>query len=158
MFELPPYVDCSASRVTKEGLLSHCLWSPVVSWKAGSFQGRVQAFRRVGMHSHLGETGFTRLWWIQGAISATLAVVRIDKITTKGSLQWGFNGWTFYSFTQTVSPFFFFFWLRRISMATTYFLYIYTRKIHCLKKVKNTVFLSIKEMSRASKNNHFVSI
>jgi hypothetical protein len=63
------------------------------------------------MHSHSGEAGFTQLWWIQGAIFATLSAVGIDKTTTKGPLQWGFNGWTFYSFTQTVSlvSFFFFF-------------------------------------------------
>jgi hypothetical protein len=48
------------------------------------------------MHSHSGEADFTRLWWIQGAISATLTAVGIDKITTKEPLQWGFNGWIFY--------------------------------------------------------------
>jgi hypothetical protein len=55
----------------------------------------VQAFQRVilhgeagsGMHSHSGEAGFTSLWWIQGAIFATLAVVGIDKLTTKGPLH-----------------------------------------------------------------------
>jgi hypothetical protein len=31
---------------------------------------------------------------------------RSRQITTKGPLQWGFNGWTFYSFTQTMSSFF----------------------------------------------------
>jgi hypothetical protein len=74
-------------------------------------------FRRVilhrkdgsGMHSQLGETGFTLLWWTQGALFATLSVVEIDKVTTNGPLQWGFNGWTFYSFTQTMSFGFFFF-------------------------------------------------
>jgi hypothetical protein len=40
------------------------------------------------MHSHSGEAGFTWLWWIQGAISATLTAVGVDKITTKGTLQW----------------------------------------------------------------------
>jgi hypothetical protein len=50
-----------------------------------------------GMHSYLREAGLTQLWWIQEAISATLTVVGVvDKITTKGPLQWGFNGWTFY--------------------------------------------------------------
>jgi hypothetical protein len=46
------------------------------------------------------------MWWIQGTISATLTVVAvIDKKKTKGSLQWGFHGWTFYLFifTQTMS-------------------------------------------------------
>jgi hypothetical protein len=57
------------------------------------------------MHSHSGEAGFTQLWWIQGAIFATLTAVGIDKITTKGALQWGFNGLKFYSFTQTLSFF-----------------------------------------------------
>jgi hypothetical protein len=55
------------------------------------------------MYSHSREAGLTQLWWIQGAISATLTVVGVDKITTKRPLQWGFNGWTFYSFTQTMS-------------------------------------------------------
>jgi hypothetical protein len=59
------------------------------------------------MHSHSGEADFTRLWWIQGAISATLTAVGIDKITTKEPLQCGFNGWIFYSFTQTVFIYFF---------------------------------------------------
>jgi hypothetical protein len=58
-----------------------------------------------GTHSHLGEAGFIWLWWIQGAIFATLTAVGIDKITTKGPLQWGFNGWTFYSFIQIVAIF-----------------------------------------------------
>jgi hypothetical protein len=48
-----------------------------------------------GMHSHLREAGLTGLWWIQGAITATLTMVGVDKITTKGPLQWDFNGWTF---------------------------------------------------------------
>jgi hypothetical protein len=45
-----------------------------------------------GMYSHSREAGLTRLWWIQGAITATLTAVGVDKITTKGPLQWGFNG------------------------------------------------------------------
>jgi hypothetical protein len=61
------------------------------------------------MHSYSGEAGFTPLWWIQGAIFATLKAVGIDKIKTKGPLKWGFNGWTFYSFIQTVSWFLSFF-------------------------------------------------
>jgi hypothetical protein len=32
-----------------------------------------------------------------------LIALGIDKITTKGPPQWHFNGWTFYSFTQTLS-------------------------------------------------------
>jgi hypothetical protein len=40
----------------------------MVSWEAGYGEaGSV-------MHSHLREAGFTRLWWIQGMISATLTV------------------------------------------------------------------------------------
>jgi hypothetical protein len=35
---------------------------------------------RSGMHSHWKEIGFTWLWWIQGAISATLTAVGVDKI------------------------------------------------------------------------------
>jgi hypothetical protein len=31
---------------------------------------------------------------IQGAITAALTMVGVDKIT-KGPLQWGFNGWIF---------------------------------------------------------------
>jgi hypothetical protein len=38
-----------------------------------------------GMHSHLGEGGFTWLWWIQGAIFVILTVVGIDK-SKKGPL------------------------------------------------------------------------
>jgi hypothetical protein len=67
MFELPPCVDLSAFRVTKAGLLSHCLWSPVVSGEAESCQGWVQMFWRMildgeaesGTHSHLEDAGFT---------------------------------------------------------------------------------------------------
>jgi hypothetical protein len=98
--------------MNRAGFLSHCLLSPVVSWEAGSCGGRAQAFQRVmlhgetgsGMLSHSREAGFTWLWWIQGAISATLTAVGVDKITTKGPLQWGFSGWTFHFFIQTVSP------------------------------------------------------
>jgi hypothetical protein len=48
-----------------------------------------------GMHSNLREAGLTQLWWIQGAITATLTMVEVDKIITKGPLQLGFNGWAF---------------------------------------------------------------
>jgi hypothetical protein len=38
---------------------------------------------------------------IRGAITATLTMVGVDKITTKRPLKWGFNGWMFYFiFTQ----------------------------------------------------------
>jgi hypothetical protein len=60
------------------------------------------------MHSHWREAGLTWLWWIQGAISATLTAVGVDKITTKGHLQWGFNGWTFYIFFYLDNVSFFF--------------------------------------------------
>jgi hypothetical protein len=56
-----------------------------------------------GMHSHSREAGLTRLWWIQGAISATLTAVGVvDKIKAKGPLQWGFNGWTFFFYLDNV--------------------------------------------------------
>jgi hypothetical protein len=58
--------------------------------------------------------------------------VGIDKITIKGPLQWGFNGWTFYSFTQTVT---FFFKLSRIILTTIYYQYICPEKHVVLKKV-----------------------
>jgi hypothetical protein len=49
------------------------------------------------MHSHLREAGLTLLWWIQVAITVTLTAVGVvDKITTKGPFQWGFNDWIFY--------------------------------------------------------------
>jgi hypothetical protein len=94
MFDLPPCVDRSAFGVTKKGLLSCCPWSPVVSWKVESCRGRAQMFWRVildgeaksGTHPHSGEAGFSRMWWIQGAIIVTLTVVGIDKTTTKGPL------------------------------------------------------------------------
>jgi hypothetical protein len=94
MFELLPCVHYSASRVTRADLSSHCSWSLVVSWEVESCRGRVQAFQRMildgeagsGKHSHSGEAGFTQLWWIQRAFFATLTVVGIDKITTKGPL------------------------------------------------------------------------
>jgi hypothetical protein len=60
------------------------------------------------MHSHSGEAGFTQLWWIKGAIFVTLTVVGVDKITTKGPLQWGSNGWIFF-LTRKVSFLFSFF-------------------------------------------------
>jgi hypothetical protein len=63
------------------------------------------------MHSHLAEAGFTQLWWIRGAIFATLTAVGIGKVTTKGPLQWDFNGWTFYSFIRTMYFGFFLFFL-----------------------------------------------
>jgi hypothetical protein len=51
---------------------------------------------RSGKHSHWREAGLIQLWWIQGAIIATFTAMRVvDKIKTKGPLQWGFNGWTF---------------------------------------------------------------
>jgi hypothetical protein len=40
-----------------------------------------------GIYSDSREAGLTGLWWIQGAISATLTVMGVDKITTKGPLQ-----------------------------------------------------------------------
>jgi hypothetical protein len=57
-------------------------------------RGRVQVFQKVilhgeagsGMHSHLREADFTWLWWIQGAMFATLTAVGVDNITTKGHL------------------------------------------------------------------------
>jgi hypothetical protein len=51
------------------------------------FYGKVEP----GMQSHLREAGFTRLWWIQGTISATLTAMGVDKTTTKGPLQWDFR-------------------------------------------------------------------
>jgi hypothetical protein len=57
----------------------------------------------LGMLSYLIEAGFTQLLWIQGVISATLTVVGVDKITTRGLLQWDFNGWTRHSFTKMAS-------------------------------------------------------
>jgi hypothetical protein len=42
------------------------------------------------MHSHWREAGLSSLWWTQGAITANLTMVGVDKITTKGPLQWGF--------------------------------------------------------------------
>jgi hypothetical protein len=76
------------TRVSNQSQLSHHPWSSVVSWEVGSFQGREWMFQRMilhgearsGMHSPSREAGFTRLWWIQGAISATLTVVGVDKI------------------------------------------------------------------------------
>jgi hypothetical protein len=44
------------------------------------------------MRSHSREAGLAQLWWIQGAISVTLTAVGVDKITTKGLLQWGLMG------------------------------------------------------------------
>jgi hypothetical protein len=39
-----------------------------------------------GTYSHLGEAGFTRLWWIQGAVFVTSTVMEINKRTTNGPL------------------------------------------------------------------------
>jgi hypothetical protein len=61
-------------------------WRVILCGEAGS-----------GMHFHSREAGLTQLQWSQGAISAALTVVGVvDKMTTKGPFQWGFNGWTFY--------------------------------------------------------------
>jgi hypothetical protein len=89
------------------------------------------------MHSHSGESGFTQLWWIQGEISATLTVVEVDKITTKGPRQWGFNGWVFYSFIYPdgISSLFFFL-MSRITMATIYYQHICPRKCIAYKKLR----------------------
>jgi hypothetical protein len=84
-----------------------------------------------GKQYHSREADWTRLWWIQGAISATLTAVGVGKTTTKGPLQWGFNEWIFYSFTQTMSfifVFLFCFLLSRITMATIYYQYMCQRK------------------------------
>jgi hypothetical protein len=62
------------------------------------------------MHSHSGEAGFTQLWWIKGAIFVTLTVVGVDKITTKGLLQWGSNGWIFFFNPESIFSFFLFFY------------------------------------------------
>jgi hypothetical protein len=37
----------------------------------GILEGDLHGEIGTGMHSHLKEVGFTLLWWIQGAISAT---------------------------------------------------------------------------------------
>jgi hypothetical protein len=58
-----------------------------VSWEAGSRGERVRELygkAGSGMHSHSREAGFTRLWWIQGTISATLTAVGVEETTTKG--------------------------------------------------------------------------
>jgi hypothetical protein len=55
-----------------------------------------------GMLSHSREAGLTQLWWIQGAIIATLTAVGVvDEITTQGPLQRGFDGWVFNLFFLT---------------------------------------------------------
>jgi hypothetical protein len=89
------------------------------------------------MQSHSREVGLTQLWWIQGAISAPLSAVGVDKITTKG----GFNGRTFnfFFFIQTLSFVFvcLFFKLSRIIMATIYYHFIYVQEnTLSLKKLK----------------------
>jgi hypothetical protein len=91
--------------VTRAGLLSCFSWSPVISWEVESCQGRVLRSQKVilhgeagsGMHFHLREAVLTLLWWILGEFTVTLTAVGVvQKITIKGPLQWGFNGWTFY--------------------------------------------------------------
>jgi hypothetical protein len=80
------------------------------------------------MHSYSGEAGFTPLWWIQGAIFATLTAVGIDKIKTKGPLTWGF--------ILLPRLYLFFFLMSRITMATMYYQYICPRKCFVFKKLK----------------------
>jgi hypothetical protein len=65
-----------------------------VSWEAGSRGERVRELygkAGSGMHSHSREAGFTRLWWIQGTISATLTAVGGGGNNNKGPLEWGFS-------------------------------------------------------------------
>jgi hypothetical protein len=57
--------------------------SPAKGGRSGS-EGDPAWWSRIRMHSHSREAGLTRLWWIQGAISATLTMVGVDNITTKG--------------------------------------------------------------------------
>jgi hypothetical protein len=80
--------------MNREGQFSRHSWFPVVSWEVESCGGmRALRLWRVilhgeagsGMLSHLREAGLTRLWWIQIAISVTLAIVATKK-TTKGPL------------------------------------------------------------------------
>jgi hypothetical protein len=132
--------------MTSAGLLFCCSWSPVVSWEAESCQGRLLRFCRLvlhgeagsGMHSHLREAGLTWLWWIQGAITATLTVVGVvEKITTRGVLQWGFNGWIFYLFIFT-QCLFFFNWVELLWQQYTVSVYLQENLL--LKKVKTTIF------------------
>jgi hypothetical protein len=59
------------------------------------------------MHSHLREAGLTRLWWIQEAISATLTVVEVDRITTEGHLRGVLMGGHFIYFFICAMSFFF---------------------------------------------------
>jgi hypothetical protein len=58
------------------------------------------------MHSHLREAGLTRLWWIQEAITATLTMVGVDKITIKCPSNGALNGWIFYFIFYPDSIFF----------------------------------------------------
>jgi hypothetical protein len=94
-----------------------------------------------GTNSHLGEAGFTRLWWIWGAIFATLTAVGIDKIT-KGLLQWVLMVRFF--FTQIVS-FGFCFFLTEWNYHGNNIPSVYmSKKTCCLKKLHKPPSLSIK--------------
>jgi hypothetical protein len=56
-----------------------------------SSPGSMPSLQESGMHSHSREAGCTRLWCIQGMISAILTAVGVNKTRTKGPLQWGFS-------------------------------------------------------------------
>jgi hypothetical protein len=86
------------------------------------------------MHSHSREAGLSRPWWIQGTISATLTMVGVDKITTKGPLQWGFNGWIFYLFIYL-------FIFNGVELLwQQYTVTVYVQENSLFKKVKTTIF------------------
>jgi hypothetical protein len=98
-------MDYSASKVTRAGLMSHCPWSPVVSWEAGSCPGRVLLHGEAGsgMHSIEGS-------WLHSAVVdprndlCYLNCVGVEK-TTKESLQPGFSSWTFYLYPNSIAWF-----------------------------------------------------
>lgn len=72
-------------------------------WLACSGWAACTVFMGSEMQSQLQASGFTLLGWIQGAISATLTAIRVERTTVNWPLQRGFRGWAFYFLTHTIS-------------------------------------------------------
>jgi hypothetical protein len=81
-------------------------------------------------HAHMDQSAFRVT---RAGLSSCCSGDRQDN--HRRTLQWAFNGWTFYSFTQT-APFGFVFLLSTITVATIFYQYICPRKCVVSKKLK----------------------
>jgi hypothetical protein len=98
--------------VVRAGLSFCHLLSPVVTWKQSSHEGWCSSSGGWPFMVKP-DQGCTPTWdklsWLNcgGSKEQSLLLLGVDKsttTTTKGPLQWGFNGCTFHSFTHMASP------------------------------------------------------